>query len=350
MAKAETLFLSTTPGLEPALLREASALGEVRREEGGVVLSGADGLHRAANLRLSTASRVLWRIAQVQAGSLSQLEPALAKVPLSRWGRAFRVRARPERLEAVARRAFGLGDAGAEAPELLLRWVDGRCTVSLDTSGELLYLRGWRQEVGRAPLRETLAAGVLLLSGWDPSSPLWDPMCGSGTLAVEAALRACRKAPGLARAFAFERLACHDARAWEEEKARARAEERAPPSPILASDLNAGALGTARRNARRAGVLEHLRLSRLDATLLAPPPELAKGVLVSNLPYGRRVGSRDEVPALLAAFGKRLKEQFSGWRFALLAQGDGHELGLPFERTFRLDNGGLSTTLCCGAL
>jgi len=279
----ERLFATCTQGLEPVLEAEARALGFTTRAVNcGVELTGERGSHRRANLWLRTASAVLL--------------------------------------------------------------VEGRRRV--DTSGELLYFRGYRQEIGRAPLRETLAAGMLLLSKWDPAvEALWDPMCGSGTVLIEAALIAEGRAPGAQRHFAFEQSSGFDAAAWAKEPRT----HGTPLRPLLlGTDLNAGALGTARRNARRAGVLERLTLERLDATRLTP--RAGPGLVAANLPYGKRVGERGKLAELYAAFGASLRSAAKGWRFAFLLREHADALGLKIEERHPLDNGGLSCTLVVGTI
>jgi putative N6-adenine-specific DNA methylase len=178
-----------------------------------------------------------------------------------------------------------------------------------------LYRRGYREEIGRAPMRETLAAGVLRLAGYRGDEPLWDPMCGSGTLLIEAALIACGIPPG-------------DLKAGPSRKAAAM---------LRGTDLNAGALGVTRRNARRAGVT--LELERADAAKVKPvgPP----GLLVSNLPYGKRVAKGD-----LAAVLENFAENFRGWRFAFLMHG--RLQTLKAEKDFAVSNGGLRCRLYVG--
>ena len=229
---------------------------------------------------------------------------------------------------------------------LLLREAGGTLTLSVDTSGEPLHRRGYRQEVSRAPLRETLAAGILQLAGYDGVEPLVDPMCGSGTFLIEAGGRSRELAPGLQRAFAFEAFPMHVPTAWAERRARAQAQAAAAPRGTLHGfDLNAGALGTARRNARRAGLT--LALERRDVRTLTPPVA-GPGLLVANPPYGKRVGEGEDLPGLYRALGATVRGAFAGWRAAVLSP-DEHALlaalALPSARRVPLRNGGLRCVL-----
>ncbi len=179
-----------------------------------------------------------------------------------------------------------------------------------------LYRRGYREEVGRAPMRETLAAGVLQLAGYRGDEPFWDPMCGAGTLLIEAALIAHGIPPG-------------------DVKGGAR---RPAPALLKGTDLNSGALGVTRRNARRAGVT--LVLERADAAKISPPPG-PPGLLAANFPYGKRVEKGDLVPVL-----ENFARAFRGWRFAFLMQGRLEVLKASEEHA--LSNGGLRCRLCVG--
>jgi len=366
MALAEELYLPTTPGLEPALLAECHRLGlSSQPTEGGVTVRGPPGLHQDACLWLRTASRVLLRVAHLRFADEKALERNLATVSLAPYrdgGRGVEVAAssrrsklRAQRLEEVARRAWRLPPEPGEAPlRLQLRAEGDTCTVAVDCGGELLYRRGYRQEISHAPLRETLGAGLLLLAGYQGDGFLWDVMCGSGTLLIEGALMALRRAPGRDRTFAFKAFPSFDAARWEAALARARTGERdQAPAPILGSDLNAGALGVARRNARRAGVGEHLTLERLDATALKARPALGPGLLVANLPYGKRVGDEAGLLHLYRALGQTLRTQFSGSRVALFypqVMALETALALPSAATFNLDNGGIACRLAVSDL
>jgi putative N6-adenine-specific DNA methylase len=362
----QVCFAATTRGLEPVLALEGRALGRSTEVPGGVEVTGAKGVHEEACLRLRTANRVLLRLLalppsgwggvarQLARADLSQVAPESAPVWLESTVRHGGAPAGPALRAWLARSwrrpvhpAAG-EDRASPGTRLVLRLLEDGGALSVDASGELLYRRGWRQEVGRAPMRETLAAGMLALAGWHPEEPLWDPMCGSGTLLVEAALRARRLAPGLGRHFAFETWPGTDAAAWKARRARADAEARpSAPAPLHGTDVNAGALGTARRNARRAGVLDSLVLARADIRT-ATPGSTAPGLLVANLPYGKRVGSRSGMDAVFDAVGEALEKGFRGWRAALLTDEPGRvqrALGRAADAEYPLSNGGLAVTL-----
>ncbi len=337
----ETVFVSSSPGLEPALAKEAQALGAVREVSGGLELVGGAGLHQEACLRLRSAGQVLWRVFEGPASG--PLDALLRSIDVGRFG-PVRVEATSQGLEAAARKVWRTEGGGTR---VLLRLEEGRLTVSVDCAGEPLFRRGYRQELSHAPMRETLAAGMLLMAGYSGEEPLWDPMCGSGTLLIEGAWIARRRAPGSMRPFAFESWKNFDALAWAARKSQATTEERALPSTITGSDMNAGSLGVARRNAKRAGVFEQLTLSRLDALTIAPAAGAPPGLLVANLPYGKRVGGESDLTGLHRNFGKALKTRFSGWR-AVLLTGDpeyAEALGLPVAESWKVDNGGLDCVM-----
>ena len=370
-AVREEVFIVAPPGLEPAVEAEAAALEcASRRVEGGVELEGPEGLHQRANLHLRTANRVLLRLGQWHAPHAAALTRGLAALDLSRvWdGRgtprlsvsAHRPSVPEGMVATAAARAWGLPrlePAGAleedttEGLTLLVRLSGPECTVSVDTSGAPLHRRGYRQEIGRAPLRETLAAGILTLAGYDGVEPLVDPMCGSGTFLIEGAWMSMDRAPGLEQGFGFERFPGFDARGWAERQDRARRAVRAAPRGALYGfDLNAGALGTARRNARRAGVA--LTLERRDVRSLTAPGT-TPGLLVANPPYGKRVGEAEDLPGLYRALGKTLREAFHGWRVALLVPEERpllQALDLPGARAVRVRNGGLRCQVLLGSV
>ena len=368
------IFVVTAPGLERVAADELRAIGAPRARviRGGVEVRGTPQLLLDANLRLRTASRVLVRVAEFHANSFHELERRAARVPWELWVAAgipvrFRVTAHKSKLyhsDAVAERLLRAVATrlktdlpavaaerdeereGADAQLFVVRLLDDQLTISADSSGALLHLRGYRQATAKAPLRETIAAAMLLASGWDAVQPLVDPMCGSGTIPIEAALMARRIAPGLAtgtpRRYAFERWPGHDDALWSRTVDRARSESLASsPTPILASDRDAGAISATESNADRAGVGADIRIERAPATAITPPD--GSGWLVSNPPYGHRVGGKLPLRDLYAAFGRMASERLRGWTIALLTADVRLErqLGLPLQVAFTTRNGGI---------
>jgi putative N6-adenine-specific DNA methylase len=367
------------PGLAPIVAGELRALGvEARAESGGAAFRGGAREVALANLWLRAASRVVARVAGFRARAFWELERLTRSQPWERWiapgaGARLRVTCRRSRLyhsDAVAERVAAaidarLGGAGemrvaggeeeetepGDAPLVIVRLLDDVCTLSVDTSGALLHRRGYRQATARAPMRETLAAALLLSGGWRPDAPLADPLCGSGTIPIEGALVARRIAPGIARAFAFERWPEHDAAAWEAMRAEAR--ERAlpaAPAPILASDRDAGAIEAAAANAARAGVADDLTLRVAPLSALAPPE--GPGWLVSNPPYGGRIGAEDRLRDLYAQLGNVARRACPGWEVVLVSSSDrllGH-VGLPLAPVLRTTNGGIPVRIVRGTV
>jgi putative N6-adenine-specific DNA methylase len=261
---------------------------------------------------------------------------------------------------AVARAIPGVRVEGAggaeddavddEAQLFVVRLLRDRCTVSADTSGALLHRRGYRLATAKAPLRETMAAGLIAASGWDAVSPLVDPFCGSGTIPVEAALMARGMAPGAMRPFAAER--------WPGVSrtlgARVRGElaERATPraaGTIAGFDRDAGAIAAAIANAERAGVSADLTLA-VRSLSAAEFPSGARGWVVTNPPYGVRVGDVDRVRDLWAQLGQVLRERAPGWRVALLSPDAALErqLRIPMRVAAATSNGGIPVRILVG--
>jgi putative N6-adenine-specific DNA methylase len=187
---------------------------------------------------------------------------------------------------------------------------EARATLYLDTSGEALFKRGWRRVAGEAPLRENLAAGIILLTGWRPNEPFLDPMCGSGTILMEAAAIALGVPPGGKRAFAFEKLRTFDHKLWE--RARRDASGRKRAARIFGSDENPRALDSARKNLAAAGFGDAVKLERADILERKAPGDA--GVMVANPPYGERTGAEDELARFYPRLGDALKRNFAGWR------------------------------------
>lgn len=368
-------FAVTAPGLEQLMAGELEQIGvrPLGREPGGIAFEGSAAILYAANLRLRTASRILVRVSIFHARSFIELERHARQVPWERFvgaGRAvkFRVTCRKSRLyhsDAVAQRLAaavehrtgvspvspvaspeGDEDANEAAQLFVVRLARDECTISVDSSGAHLHRRGYRQAVAKAPLRETLAAAMLIGSGWDPGSSLLDPLCGSGTIAIEGAMMARRIAPGLGRRFAVQEWPEFDMAQWNAEVDRARGEAvDEPPGAILASDRDEGAIRAARSNAERAGVASgvefHVR-SLSDAQ-----PISGVGAMVTNPPYGNRMGDPEPLRDLYARLGSVARSCYPGWTVALLSADRRLEAqtGLRFAEAFRTTNGGIPVHL-----
>ena len=285
-----------------------------------------------ANLWSRLASRILWRLKEFPYRSEEDLYAAVKAID---WPRHFAVE-RTLRVNVTAQKSplksleFAtlkikdavcdrFRDALGRRPDVERSSPDVRIhaflenekgTLYLDTSGEPLFKRGWRKGVGEAPLRENLAAGIVMLSGWQPGEPLLDPMCGGGTLLVEAAAMARGRAPGAKRSFGFEKLAAFNPAIWNRLKDDVNAAAAAPS--IYGSDKDAEALPVARRNLAEAGVERWVKLEAADVLQrLAPAPS---GVLIANPPYGERIGSKEDLAAFYPLLGDALKKRFAGWR------------------------------------
>ena len=364
-------FVITAPGLERLAVDELKALGrgDAHAVEGGATFAATRQTLYEANLHLRTASRVVVRAAEFTAKAFHELERRASKVPWEAFispspGVSLRVTCRKSRLyhsDAVAERVasaimsrvtgvhLATAESDAASQLILVRLLHDRCTISIDSSGALLHLRGYRQALAKAPLRETLAAAMLVASGWKGDTSLIDPMCGSGTIPIEGALIAQRIAPGLGRRFAFEHWPDFDSRLWDDVVSAAKSRViAAAPAPIKGSDRDAGAIQAAVSNAERAGVLGDIEFS--ERPVSAIPPASPPGWIVSNPPYGVRVGERDRLRNLYAQLGNVLRAKCPGWRFALLSADPALERQLRFrlEPIFRTSNGGIDVRLVTG--
>lgn len=320
-------FAVCTPGLEPFTLAELERLGvrEPMVRRGGVSCSATWPQLWAMNLHVRTATRVLVRVAHFPADGFGQLQGGLRRVDWSRWlppdaSLDLSVSATGSRLYhlgAIEERVREVVPAGDGPPqELYVRIVHDAVTLSLNSSGEPLYRRGWRLDAAKAPLRETLAAALVLASGWDRRSPLVDPFCGSGTIPIEAALLAKRIPAGRHRSFAFESWPSFELIRWERLLAAADADVL-PRSPvILGFDRDAGAIAASRANGERAGVGAAVTFGQASISELAVPSK--PGWIATNPPYGVRVETGD-IRDLYDRFGAVLRERAPGWRVALVA-------------------------------
>ena len=314
-------------------MQELSSFGakEPRETPGGVAFSGTWEVCYRANLWSRIASRVLWRVGEFQYANEKDLYDAACTIPwfdLFSVNRKIRVNVTAQKspLKSLEFATLKVKDAVCDrfrdklgsrpdvdraAPDVRIHVFleEAKGILYLDTSGEALFKRGWRMDIAEAPIRENLAAGIIMLSGWKFDQPLLDPMCGGGTLLSEAAAMARGRAPGAKRSFGFEKLKVFDAKLWERIK-----EERtvAPVEPRLyGSDTDPEALQAARRNLGAAGVERWVKLEQSDILERSAPAEA--GVLVANPPYGERIGSPEELAALYPKLGDALKKRFAGW-------------------------------------
>ena len=335
-------FFATSPrGLERPLAEELTALGarEVGAVDGGVAFGGDFALCYAANLESRVASRVLWQVGHARYRSERDIFDAARALP---WPQFFDVR-RTIRVNVSAIKSpvksldfvtLSVKDAVCDAfrekhgsrpdvdtarPDVRIHvfLTQNEATFYLDTSGEALFKRGWRTATGDAPLRENLAAGILRLTGWSAPTSLYDPMCGSGTFLIEAAMMTLDAAPGLNRAFGFEKLENFDARAWRalQDKAKAR---RKPVTqlPIHGSDKSGTVLGLARENLTATGLEGAVQLKQMDILDGSPPAE--PGIAVMNPPYGERQATEEELAAFYPRLGDALKQRYAGWTVYIL--------------------------------
>lgn len=353
------------PGLESLLALELTELGLLKPRlfkadpsAGGRVAfdGGAEAMMRA-NLLLRTADRVLVRLGSFRAEDFSALERGAKSLPWARHlapGRplAVRARSRGSKLyhegaiaERVARAAGARASRDQDAAAAFVDIKEDVATIDVDSSGAPLHRRGWRLATAKAPLKETLAAALLVASRWDGRATVLDPFCGSGTIAVEAALAAMRFASGGARRFAFMDWPGFDAGAWTRVKAAARATPVTPFPRILASDRDAGAVEAARANAERAGVADRVEFSvkaLSDADAPAGP-----GVLVTNPPYGVRVSEGKDLRALYARLGDVARRLGPEWTTTMLSADAAlaRATGLPFDAGLSTLNGGLKVRI-----
>ncbi len=326
------IFLACVPGLEHLLCQEATDAGfdTPRVVPGGVLTTGDRTEAMRANLVLRGASRVLLRIGGFPVFHLAQLDKRSHKFPWAetlrpdlavrvevdcKRSKIYHAGAAAQRIKTAITETTG-AQIAQDAPVLVrARIEDNFCTFSVDTSGEPLHRRGHKEAVGKAPLRETLAALFLRACEYRGDVPIVDPMCGSGTFILEAAEIAAGLFPGRSRAFAFQDLAGFDPATWATLKDHTP--QRRPKIRFHGSDRDAGAVRMASANAERSGVAAYCDFSCAPISDLNPP-EGPKGIVMVNPPYGARIGNKKLLFALYGALGQTLKTRFRGWRLGMV--------------------------------
>lgn len=360
-------FATCKPDLEPLVAAELAALGAAPRPTAGGVAFEADRVMiMRAGLRLGCASHVLLRLAEFPCRALGELERKSAKLAWANWLRAdvpFTVRAttRASRVyhtgaiaERIANTITGSVDTRPASNEsaddvarLTVRFRNDVCTISLDTTTTPLHRRGYRLASAKAPLREDLAHALVLTSGFGSELALFDPFCGSGTIAIEAAGIARGLAPGRLRPPPMQHLALFDESDWSTAAQPTDARDRL--APIAANDRDAGAIEMARANAERAGVADDIDWHCGAFTAhpwMQPENAPARGVVVTNPPFGKRVADANKLLHLYQSLGHRVTKLGPHWQATLLA----HELrlarrtALDLTAAFTTRHGGLAVT------
>lgn len=338
----QAFFASCPRGLEALLAEELDNLGarDSRPVAGGVTFEGSTETCYRANLESRFATRVLARVARAPYRNEQDVYEAALAVRWPEWFSeklSIRVDVTAIRspLKSLDFAVLRIKDAVCDrfradrgrrpdvdtrSPGVRIQGFLDRASVALyvDTSGEPLYKRGYRKDAAEAPLKENLAAGIVRLTGWDLREPLLDPMCGSGTLVIEAAMMALGRPPGHARGFGFERLAGFDAKAWK--RLRDAALEKASPPhqlPIFGRDRYGEELKKAGRNLEAAGLAACVELKQADVLDTGAPAPA--GVMVANPPYGARLGEQKALAEFYPKLGDTLKKFYAGWRCYLFS-------------------------------
>ncbi len=341
------ILLVCAPGLELPLLEEVRALGfaEPTQVPGGVTIQGQWPDVWRANLELRGAVRVLARIGSFMAFHLAQLDKRARKFPwsdilrkdvpvkvqvTSKASKIYHAKAASQRIETALTDSHGITLAEDAALVIKVRIDDNQVTISLDTSGEPLHRRGHKEAVGKAPLRENMAAMFLRQMGFDGQTPVVDPMCGSGTFLIEAAEIAAGLQPGRSRSFAFQDLASYDPQAFE--MLRKKGSGAAPRPLFFGSDRDAGAVRNATANAARSGVSDWTQFACHGAQEVRPP-DGPPGLVMVNPPYGGRIGNKKLLYALYGSFGQTMLDHFKGWRVGLVTSEPSlaKATGLPWQ-------------------
>jgi putative N6-adenine-specific DNA methylase len=371
IGKSQRFFAVTAPGLEPLCLGELESLGLTGAAiEGGVEFSGRLQAAYLANLWLRAANRILLRIHEFQATSFRALAQEAASFPWELFiapGTPLRIHvtthhcrlhhsdAIAERVQnAITERLPEYFDADARMPlQIFIRGVDDRFTASLDSSGENLYRRGIKTHAGAAPLRETLAAAVLMLAGYSGEEVLLDPMCGAGTFSLEAALMAKHLPPGGHRDFAFMAWPGFRPAHWSflKRKAAARVIRLSTPR-ILASDNDPHACRALEECVGRHGLADAVCVSCRDFFDIDPRDLTDRpGLIALNPPYGRRLGSRAQHSMLLRNVFQVLQEKYRGWKAILIAPHTDGKIDVPFPaHVYYFFHGGLTVNVVVGEI
>ena len=379
IGRRRSYFVAASPGFEALCYRELSDLGlsmeNVSVVEGGVEFKGQLQDCYRANLHLRTASRILLRIDSFRASDFRQLEKKVAGIP---WELYLPPKGLPDihvttkhcrlyHTDAVGQRfldgiAKHLPDNNYSQEEIALqlsdttvfvRGLDDRFSISIDSSGDHLHKRGLKRHHGKAPLRETMAAAALLLVGYNGTAPLIDPMCGTGTFSLEAALMAKKIPPGWFREFAFRHWPSFSQKRWDYLKRQCETRIRTPRRPmIFASDQDSAACGRLEKCIQQSHLSDIISVAQKNFFDFVPGEVTDQtGVVVINPPYGVRLGSLEKSEMLFVAIGDKLRRAYKGWKVVLVAP----DKKLIKKMPFKLDalpffHGGLQPALMFGRI
>jgi putative N6-adenine-specific DNA methylase len=379
IGRQRTYFAATTPGFEDLCYRELSDLGlsveNTSVVEGGVEFKGQLQDCWQANLHLRTASRILMRIDKFKATGFSQLEKKVARIPwelylpstglpkvhvTARHCRLFHTDAINQRFtDGIARHDWGAeGVSGGKKKassdlSIFVRGADDRFTVSIDSSGNHLYKRGLKRHYGKAPIRETYAAAALLLAGYNGGEPLIDPMCGTGTFSLEAALMAKNMPPGWFREFAFMQWPSYGQKRWQYLKRQHEALFADPGEPMIyASDQDPSACRQLEKCIKKNHLSDIITVAQKNFFDFMPG-ELTdqRGLVVINPPYGIRLGSFEKSAALFMSICDQLSRAYRQWKVVLVAPDRKLIKKMPFKlEVLPLFHGGLKPALTFGTI
>ena len=334
-------FASVPRGLEIPLSLEISRIGasDVKITDGGVHFAGDLGICYKTNLYSHTAGRIFIAVATKNYRTEQDIYDLAFSVDWNDWfsvKQSFRVDVVGTNcpLKSLNFAALRIKDGICDkfrktdgsrpnvephTPDMRIRGFlnENQLTIFIDSSGDALFKRGFREQTNIAPIRENLACGLLFLSGWEPGIPLLDPMCGSGTFLIEAARISLNIAPGSSRKFAFEKLRNFDSSLWNSIMQEALENELDDADlPIFGSDVSAMAIEAARQNLENAGLADMVKLKKANILDLTAPAE--SGIMIANLPYGERMGELDEMRKMYPKIGDLLKRNFTDWTACFL--------------------------------
>jgi putative N6-adenine-specific DNA methylase len=379
VGRSRTYFVITAPGLETLCLNELNS-HPLSVKDSAVIPGGIEFQGRLidcylANLHLRAANRILMRIQTFKATNFRQLKKKVFNIPwelylpkglvpkvhiTTKHCRLHHTVAISERILRNISKRFAQSEFNQvdqtickNSHEIYVRGLEDRFTVSIDSSGDILYKRGLKIHKGRAPLRETLAAAALLLAGYKGSEPLIDPMCGSGTFSLEAALMAKRIPPGWFRSFAFIEWPSFQLKPWEYIKRQAESNFVRPKRPLIfASDIDSNACRKLEQCLQTYDLSDAVNVQSKDFFAMVPR-ELTDqvGVVVINPPYGRRIGCRQESEDLFHSICNKIKRDYKGWKVVLFAPNRQLAGQVPFEvNMYPMLHGGLKLTVLAGKI